>query len=253
MKALRFRLSGKTGFFKQPDVNTYLYYTYGQIHRVALLGLLGAIVGYKGYNEKGREKYPEFYKKLKDLKISIVSEGNDGIFDKKLQIFNNSTAFASNEEGGNLIVKQVWLENPSWLIYILLDSDQSEMIKEYILNKKTIFTPYLGTNDHMANISNCKIVDLEKSDENIIDSLFWDEDFKLRLKSKMYKYEENLPFFLEEDTERYIRKKTLASNGEVRKKSDKNVIFEDLDNNLKLVFYSEEGIYEAWFYNKKSR
>ena len=249
MKALRFRLSGKTGFFKQPDVNTYLYYTYGQIHRVALLGLLGAIVGYKGYNEKGREKYPEFYKKLKDLKISIVSEGNDGIFDKKLQIFNNSTAFASNEEGGNLIVKQVWLENPSWLIYILLDSDQSEMIKEYILNKKTIFTPYLGTNDHMANISNCKIVDLEKSDENIIDSLFWDEDFKLRLKSKMYKYEENLPFFLEEDTERYIRKKTLASNGEVRKKSDKDVIFEDLDNKLKLVFYSEEGIYETWFYS----
>ena len=245
MKALRFRLSGKTGFFKQPDVNTYLYYTYGQIHRVALLGLLGAIVGYKGYNEKGREKYPEFYKKLKDLKISIVSEGNDGIFDKKLQIFNNSTAFASNEEGANLIVKQVWLENPSWLIYVFLGNEQSELIKEYILNKKTIFTPYLGTNDHMANISNCKIVDLEKSDENIIDSLFWDEDFKLRLKSKMYKYEENLPFFLEEDTERYIRKKTLVSNGEVRKKSDKDVIFEDLDNNLKLAFYSEEGIYEV--------
>lgn len=249
MKALRFRLSGKTGFFKQPDVNTYLYYTYGQIHRVALLGLLGAIVGYKGYNEKGREKYPEFYKKLKDLKISIVSEGNDGIFDKKLQIFNNSTAFASNEEGGNLIVKQVWLENPSWLIYILLDSDQSEMIKEYILNKKTIFTPYLGTNDHMANISDCEIVDIEKSNAKIINSLFWDEDFKLRLKSKIYKYEENLPFFLEEDTERYIRKKTLASNGEVRKKSDKDVIFEDLDNKLKLVFYSEEGIYETWFYS----
>lgn len=245
MKALRFRLSGKTGFFKQPDVNTYLYYTYGQIHRVALLGLLGAILGYKGYNEKDRKKYPEFYKKLKELKISVVSEGNNGVFDKKLQVFNNSTAFASNHQGGNLVIRQVWLENPSWLIYILLDSYQSEMIKEYILNKKTIFTPYLGTNDHMANISNCKIVDLEKSDENIIDSLFWDEDFKLRLKSKMYKYEENLPFFLEEDTERYIRKKTLASNGEVRKKSDKNVIFKDLDNKLKLAFYSEEGIYEA--------
>ena len=249
MKALRFRLSGKTGFFKQPDVNTYLYYTYGQIHRVALLGLLGAIVGYKGYNEKDRDKYPEFYKKLKDLKISIVSEGNNGVFDRKLQAFNNSTAFASNEEGGNLIVKQVWLENPSWLIYILLDSDQSEMIKEYILDKKTIFTPYLGTNDHMANISDCEIVDIEKSDENIINSLFWYEDFKLRLKSKIYKYEENLPFFLEEDTERYIRKKTLASNGEVRKKSDKNVIFEDIYNKLKLVFYSEEGIYETWFYS----
>ena len=123
------------------------------------------------------------------------------------------------------------------------------MIKEFILNKKTIFTPYLGTNDHMANINDCKIVDLEKSDENIIDSLFLAEDFKLRLKSKIYKYEENLPFFLEENTERYIRKKTLASNGEVRKKLDKTVIFKDLDNNLKLAFYSEEGIYETWFYS----
>lgn len=245
MKALRFRLSGKTGFFKQPDVNTYLYYTYEQIHRIAILGLLGAIVGYKGYNEKDRGKYPEFYKKLKDLKISVVSEGNNGVFDRKLQVFNNSTAFASNHQGGNLVIRQVWLENPSWLIYILLDSDQSEMIKEYILNKKTIFTPYLGTNDHMANISDCEIVDIEKSNAKIINSLFWDEDFKLRLKSKIYKYEENLPFFLEEDTERYIRKKTLASNGEVRKKSDKNVIFKDLDNNLKLAFYSEEGIYET--------
>ncbi|MDU5503647.1 MAG: type I-B CRISPR-associated protein Cas5b [Anaerococcus vaginalis] len=245
MKALRFRLSGITGFFKQPDVNTYLYYTYGQIHRVALLGLLGAILGYKGYNEKDREKYPEFYKKLKDLKISVVSEGNNGIFDRKLQVFNNSTAFASNHQGGNLVIHQVWLENPSWSIYILLDNDQSEIIKEYILNKKTIFIPYLGTNDHMANISDCKIIDIEKSDANIINSLFLAEDFKLSLKSKIYKYEENLPFFLEEDTERYIRKKTLASNGEVRKKSDKNVIFKDLDNNLKLVFYSEEGIYEA--------
>ena len=249
MKALRFRLSGKTGFFKQPDVNTYLYYTYGQIHRIAILGLLGAIVGYKGYNEKDREKYPEFYKKLKDLKISVVSEGNNGVFDRKLQVFNNSTAFASNHQGGNLVIRQVWLENPSWLIYILLDSDQSELIKEYILNKKTIFNPYLGTNDHMANISDCEIVDIEKSNAKIINSLFWDEDFKLRLKSKIYKYEENLPFFLEEDTERYIRKKTLASNGEVRKKSDKDVIFEDLDNKLKLVFYSEEGIYETWFYS----
>lgn len=249
MKALRFRLSGKTGFFKQPDVNTYLYYTYGQIHRVALLGFLGAIVGYKGYNDKDRDKYPEFYKKLKDLKISVVSEGNNGVFDRKLQVFNNSTAFASNHQGGNLVIRQVWLENPSWLIYILLDNDQSKLIKEYILDKKTIFTPYLGTNDHMANISDCEIVDIEKSDENIIDSLFWSDDFKLRLKSKIYKYEENLPFFLEEDTERYIRKKTLASNGEVRKKTDKDVIFEDIDNKLKLVFYSEEGIYETWFYS----
>ena len=45
MRALKFTLSGKNAFFKKPEVNAYFYFTYGQIHRVALLGILGAIVG----------------------------------------------------------------------------------------------------------------------------------------------------------------------------------------------------------------
>ena len=47
MRALKFTLSGKNAFFKKPEVNAYFYFTYGQIHRVALLGILGAIVGTK--------------------------------------------------------------------------------------------------------------------------------------------------------------------------------------------------------------
>lgn len=49
MRALKFTLSGKNAFFKKPEVNAYFYFTYGQIHRVALLGILGAIVGNKDY------------------------------------------------------------------------------------------------------------------------------------------------------------------------------------------------------------
>ena len=52
MDVLKFQLSGETAFFKRPDVNTYLYFTYGNIHKVALLGMLGAIMGYKGYNSQ---------------------------------------------------------------------------------------------------------------------------------------------------------------------------------------------------------
>lgn len=52
MKAVRFTLSGKSAFFKKPEVNTYYYFTYGQIHKVALLGMLGAIAGYNGYAQK---------------------------------------------------------------------------------------------------------------------------------------------------------------------------------------------------------
>ena len=41
MEILRFSLSGKTAFFKKPEVNTYFYFTYGNIHKVALLGIFG--------------------------------------------------------------------------------------------------------------------------------------------------------------------------------------------------------------------
>ena len=132
MEILKFKLSGKSAFFKKPEVNTYCYFTYGNIHRVALLGILGAILGYKGYSQmqdilsnkkkKGKleSSYPEFYEKLKDLKIAILPLNNKGIISKKIQIFNNSVGYASKEQGGNLIVKEQWLENPKWEICILL-------------------------------------------------------------------------------------------------------------------------------------
>ena len=84
MKILKFTLSGRNAFFKKPDVNSILYYSYGNIHKVALLGLFGAILGYDGYNKmkfhnqniknkKNKKEegiiYPEFYDKLKDIKI----------------------------------------------------------------------------------------------------------------------------------------------------------------------------------------
>ena len=49
MEAISFILSGKTAHFKKPDVNSYAYFTYNNIHKPALLGLLGAVLGLKGY------------------------------------------------------------------------------------------------------------------------------------------------------------------------------------------------------------
>ena len=52
MKVLGFTLSGKTAFFKNPEVNSYVYFTYGNIHKIALLGIFGAILGYGGHTKK---------------------------------------------------------------------------------------------------------------------------------------------------------------------------------------------------------
>ena len=100
MKILKFRLWGETAFFKKPDVNTYLYFTYSNIHKVALLGIFGAILGYRGYNQRTNEEdFPEFYQRLKTLKVGIEpKEGSRGSFPKKVQVFNNSLGNAPQQQ-----------------------------------------------------------------------------------------------------------------------------------------------------------
>ena len=113
METLKFTLAGQNAFFKKPDVNEYCYFTYGHIHKVALLGMLGAIAGYKGYGSKYEtvkkskilsEDYPEFYEKLKQIKIAVVPKNENGYIQKKIHTFNNSVGYANKD--GNLIVKE---------------------------------------------------------------------------------------------------------------------------------------------------
>ena len=79
MEILTFKLSGETGFFKQPDVNTYQYYTYGHIHKIALLGIFGAILGLDGYNQQQKSDiYPQFYDQLQHLKVAIQPLNEEG-------------------------------------------------------------------------------------------------------------------------------------------------------------------------------
>ena len=212
MKVLGFRLSGKTAFFKKPEVNSYIYFTYGNIHKIALLGIFGAILGYGGHTQKYaqinrkeplKESYPEFYERLSELKISIVPNAEHGIFQKKIQSFNNSVGYASREQGGNLIVKEQWLERPSWDIFVLLDCKEAESLCDAILSKRSVYIPYLGKNDHYADISDARVIDCGelRTGEGRIDSLFLKEKGKLQEDDffdeqnlSTFKYEEKLPY-----------------------------------------------------------
>ena len=145
MEVLKFTLKGKTAFFKMPEVNTYYYFTYGNIHKVVLLGIFGAILGYGGYSQwkkNDKHPYPEFYRKLADIGVAIVpKENTKGYINKKIQVFNNSVGYASTEKGGNLVIKQQWLENPEWDIYVKIDRDEAQKIKESILSRKSVYIP----------------------------------------------------------------------------------------------------------------
>lgn len=250
MKALKFTLSGRTAFFKDNSINS-IYLTYGNIHRIALLGILGAIMGYSGYNQQGRilksekkkvlKDFPEFYEKLKDLKISIVSNGRYGTFSKKIQSFNNGVGYASEEKGGNLIVKQFWLEQPSWDIYIINDSEVAQELINKIINKKSIYIPCLGSNDHFADITSIEEIELTKvvtKEELVISSMIdcnIDEKVaieELSFVDDPFKYMEYLPMSLSLELNQHIKNKIMITNmyvlnlnSEVYSDSGKNIIF----------------------------
>lgn len=220
METLTFKLSGETGFFKQPDVNTYQYYTYGHIHKVALLGIFGAILGLDGYNQQNKSDfYPEFYTQLQHLKVAIQPLNEEGYIPKKVQVFNNSVGYASKEEGGNLIVKEQWLEKPAWQIYLLFENLEADLLlqnlKRRLLEKRFVYLPYLGKNDHYANIEGTAIYPLEmlSPDSSVrIHSLFpklsgtlvpQDDLFSDDTEELDFKYEERLPLTIDSYSNQY--------------------------------------------------
>lgn len=269
MKILKFKLRGQNAFFKKPEVNTYCYFTYGNLHKIALLGILGAILGYKGYtqmqdilaNKKKKAKiepsYPEFYERLKDLKIAILPLNPKGIIAKKIQIFNNSVGYASKEQGGNLIVKEQWLENPEWEICILIDSEEAKKVKEAVQNYKCVYYPYLGKNDHFANIEYLDIEEVKSIEKNdyMIDSFVMKKDIKIiskrarELREIMseeeiekyspFKYEESLPYTLDEYVNNYELEKFVYTNNFVEFTNNKQVyeITDKQGKHKNIVFY----------------
>lgn len=233
MRVLKFDLKGKTAFFKSPEVNL-CYFTYGNIHKPVLLGIFGAIMGYKGYNN-GYDVYPEYYERLQHLKVSIIPGEERGVFDKKFQNFNNSVGYASQEQGGNLIVREQWLENPKWTIYVSLDSDESFKLADMIKNRECVYMPYLGKNDHPAVMENVEILSIEKTEaENQrIHSLAPADDLEFDWDDALYRYEEYLPAALTERTNQYQMKKFVLTDAEVI--AAKVPVYQDGGKNI--VFY----------------
>ncbi len=148
-KLISFTIKAEKGFLKKPDINDGIYLTYNMMHKPAILGILGAIIGLEGY--KKNEELPEYYKKLKDIPVGIMPVGDEkGNFQKIKITYNNTTGMASNETGGNLIITEQTLIKPSYKIYLLLDLDKENNLKLYnnIKEQKAEYLPYLGKNDY---------------------------------------------------------------------------------------------------------
>lgn len=89
-KLISFDIFAEMGFFKKPDINSGVYLTYNMLHKPALLGILGAVIGLSGYKENG--KLPEYYNILRELRVGIQPLNSDkGNYTKTVIKYNNGT------------------------------------------------------------------------------------------------------------------------------------------------------------------
>ncbi|APF20552.1 CRISPR-associated protein Cas5, Hmari subtype [Caldithrix abyssi DSM 13497] len=151
-KLISIEFKAPMGFLKKPDINEgggkQLYLTFNMLHKPALLGILGAVLGLEGYGNPG--VFPEYLSKLERLLIGIEPlNAVKGNFTKTILQYNNTTGFASHEQGGNLVVAEQILLNPAFRCYLLLNTDNQllSQLDAQLRQSQAEYIPYLGKNE----------------------------------------------------------------------------------------------------------
>ena len=161
-KLISIDLKSDFGFFRKPDANNTVNLSYNMIHKPAVLGILGSIIGLGGYSqayekeieipskrgEKRKPLFPEYYEKFKNLLIGIEPLNHEkGNFQKTVIKYSNTVGYANN--GSTYLTEEATLIKPSYRIYLKLDLDNEDQNKlyEYLKNGNTEYIPYLGKNE----------------------------------------------------------------------------------------------------------
>jgi len=229
-KLISIDIKADFGMLKKPDTNEPVCLTFNMLHKPALLGIFGAIIGLKGFQKKG--ELPEYYIELKDLKIGIQPLNHEnGNYSKTIIKYNNTTGFASEEKGGNLIIDEQTLIAPAFRCYALLNIDNKHQEKLYnnLKENKAEYIPYLGKNEFSVWWENFKEYSYEdfKPDGNFkISSIFIkDESLKdgikktyfspvmnFQTKGNSFSYFEYLPVSYHEQLFQYVFKNFTYTN-----------------------------------------
>ena len=180
-KLISFTIKAEFGMFKKPDINDKIFVSYNMIHKPYLLGILGAIMGYDGHNQnKDKSQMPEYYEKLKDIRVAISpSSKNGGIFKKEFIIFNNTT------NGSIANITEQTLVSPAYEIYLELDDIEHKELIESLRENKAIYPPYMGKNEFSLWWDNFKVhdkfepIELKEKFE-VVSIIKRDKDFKIK-------------------------------------------------------------------------
>lgn len=179
-------LKADFGFFRKPETNDGINLSYNMLHKPALLGILGAIIGLKGYEKKG--EFPEYYQKLKDLRVGIAPVGHEqGNFGKTVIKYSNTVGYAN--KGTTYLTEEATLLKPGYRCYLLLEDDNEyhQKLYEYLSQGKAEFIPYFGKNECQATwdvtdgaFAEYDFAESIPSEAFKINSLFSKKDFSVK-------------------------------------------------------------------------
>lgn len=177
MNLVSIDLQSDFGFFRKPETNSTLNVSYNVLHKPAVLGFMGAIIGLKGYQTKG--ELPEYYKKLKDIKIGIAPlDHENGNFTKTPIKYSNTVGYANKD--GTFLTEELTLVAPKYRVFLMLNDsveEQKQLLKN-LEGGKSEFIPYFGKNEFSAwwNKDSFEIYEF-KEPENIKESIKIDTMF----------------------------------------------------------------------------
>lgn len=253
-KLISFDLQADFGFFKKPDYNIGILLSYNLLHKPALLGILGAIIGLKGYEKKG--EFPEYYQLLKDIQLGIEPlEGyhEKGNFSKTSVKYTNTVGYANAD--GNLLVEETMLIKPAYRCYLLLsleDENQSKLY-QYLKTGQAEYIPYFGKNEFQAwwheGIQEYSFTPFEAKSDFKISSLFIREStirenkvaqkFSFAIKGMInqssFSYFERLPVDFHEKLYQYELAEFAYTDWTLRKDSQISDLYEITDSNTQKV------------------
>jgi len=147
------------GMLKKPDTNEPVCLTFNMVHKPALLGILGAIIGEKGFEKNG--ELPDYYKVFENLKLGITPlKHENGNYQKTIIRFNNTTGFANEGEpqkingknvipGEDVFFDEQTLIAPAFRCYLLTDNtnEKHQKLVQYLNQVYAEYLPYLGKNE----------------------------------------------------------------------------------------------------------
>lgn len=176
MKSIAFRVSGDYARFRKAYTTTSAL-TYLVMHPIAIRGMIGAILGI----DKS-----ELYEKTKDIEVGIQVLRP---IRKDMQSFNllnmkssdKIFRFPSNVE---------FLRNVEYRIFVKCEENKLNKIKEILLSREFVFTPYLGASEHIA-----KVIYEDEYETILLDKNYYEVNTVVNQERCKIEFDENITLY----------------------------------------------------------